>query len=157
MRRLFLSSACGAVLAATAWVPAAPAADVTPKEARLFEGEASAPEFPSGLEWLNSPAPLTLRQFRGKFVLLDFWTYCCINCMHLVPDLQKLEQKYSKELVVIGVHSAKFENEKQSSQVLEAILRYGIHHPVVNDDNLDVWKLYSIEGWPTLVLINPEG
>ena len=126
------------VLAVSAGIPAASADVATPKEARLFEGDATAPEFSSGLEWLNSPGPLTLRQFRGKFVLLDFWTYCCINCMHLVPDLQKLEQKYSKELVVIGVHSAKFENEKQSSQILEAIVRYGIHHPVVNDDGLEV-------------------
>jgi thiol-disulfide isomerase/thioredoxin len=88
--------------------------DVKPQEVRLFEGDATAPEFPTGLQWLNSPAPLTLRQFRGKFVLLDFWTYCCINCMHLVPDLQRLEQKYSKELVVIGVHSAKFESRRRS-------------------------------------------
>ena len=145
------------VLAVSAGIPAASAADATPKEARLFEGDATAPEFSSGLEWLNSPGPLTLRQFRGKFVLLDFWTYCCINCMHLVPDLQKLEQKYSKELVVIGVHSAKFANEKESSQILDAIVRYGVHHPVVNDDGMEIWRRYAIEGWPTMVLINPDG
>jgi DNA-binding beta-propeller fold protein YncE len=157
VRRAFLLIAFGAILAVTGHVPGVLADDAKPKEARLFEGDATAPEFPPGLQWLNSPAPLTLRQFRGKFVLLDFWTYCCINCMHLVPDLQRLEQKYSKELVVIGVHSAKFENEKQSSQILEAIVRYGIRHPVVNDDGLEVWKRYTIEGWPTLVLINPDG
>jgi thiol-disulfide isomerase/thioredoxin len=118
VKRVFLSIAFGALLVAvTDRVPGALADDAKPKEAQLFEGGATAAEFPPGLQWLNSPAPLTLRQFRGKFVLLDFWTYCCINCMHLVPDLQKLEQKYSKELVVIGVHSAKFENEKHSSQV----------------------------------------
>ena len=149
--RPFLLSIVFAVTAA------AFADDPKAKETRLFEGDATASEFPSGMEWLNSPGPLTLRQFRGKFVLLDFWTYCCINCMHLVPDLQKLEQKYSKELVVIGVHSAKFANEKESSQILEAVVRYGVRHPVVNDDNLEVWKRYAIEGWPTLVLINPDG
>jgi DNA-binding beta-propeller fold protein YncE len=131
--------------------------NITPAEARLFDGETAAPEFPGGMQWFNSPGPLSIRQFRGKFVLLDFWTYCCINCMHLVPDLRKLENKYAQELVVLGVHSAKFENEKQSSQIREAILRYGVRHPVVNDDGLAIWRRYMIQGWPTLVLINPEG
>ncbi len=131
--------------------------EVTPGEARLFDGETAAPEFPGGMQWFNSAGPLTIRQFRGKFVLLDFWTYCCINCMHLVPDLRKLENKYARELVVLGVHSAKFENEKQSAQIREAIVRYGVRHPVVNDDDLAIWRRYAIEGWPTLVLINPEG
>jgi thiol-disulfide isomerase/thioredoxin len=157
VRRSLSLFASAVVLALTGGVPRVAGADATPKEVRLFEGDVTAPEFPSGIEWLNSSGPLTLRQFRGKFVLLDFWTYCCINCLHLVPDLQKLEQKYSKELVVIGVHSAKFENEKQSSQILEAIVRYGVHHPVANDDGLEIWRRYAIEGWPTLVLINPDG
>src|SRR5678810_1179159 len=73
-----------------------------------------APEFPGALQWFNIDRPLSLKELRGKVVLLDFWTYCCINCMHVIPDLKKLEAKYSKELVVIGVHSAKFENEKQT-------------------------------------------
>src|SRR5436853_7302751 len=68
-------------------------------------------EFPRRLEWLNSQ-PLTKAELKGKFVLLDFWTYCCINCMHILPELKKLEQEFPKELVVIGVHSAKFETEK---------------------------------------------
>jgi DNA-binding beta-propeller fold protein YncE len=144
----------GAILAAPLHTLSA---QPTAKEARLFEGTLGAAEFPSGLEWLNAPGPLTLRQLRGKFVLLDFWTYCCINCMHLIPDLRQLEQKYAKDLVVVGVHSAKFENEKQSSQILDAIVRYGVRHPVVNDNALEIWKLYSIEGWPTVVLINPDG
>src|SRR5262250_321184 len=70
-----------------------------------------APEFPEGMQWLNTDKPLRLADLRGKVVLLDFWTYCCINCMHIIPDLTALEQKYAKELVVIGVHSAKFQNE----------------------------------------------
>src|SRR3972149_5523342 len=63
------------------------------------------PEFPTGLEWLNTDRPLTFEELRGKLVLIDFWTYCCINCMHIIPDLKRLEKEYADELVVIGVHS----------------------------------------------------
>lgn len=122
-----------------------------------FEGQAAAPEFPEHLEWLNTSHPFSLKDLRGKMVLLDFWTYCCINCMHVIPDLKKLEEKYSKELVVIGVHSAKFFNEKGTESIRQAILRYGIQHPVINDKDLEVWELYGIQAWPSLVLINPNG
>ena len=115
-----------------------------------------APEFPSGLAWLNSQ-PLKLSDLHGKVVLLDFWTYCCINCMHIIPDLKKLETKYKDELVVIGVHSAKFENEKLTRNIKEAILRYDIRHPVINDNNFQVWSEYGARAWPTLVLIDPAG
>ncbi|HKX27091.1 MAG TPA: thioredoxin-like domain-containing protein [Blastocatellia bacterium] len=124
---------------------------------KLLEGTVSAPEFPNGLEWLNTDRPLSLRELRGKIVLLDFWTYCCINCMHIIPDLKKLEAKYGHQLLVIGVHSAKFPNEKGTENIRQAILRYEIEHPVVNDREFEVWGSYSVEAWPTLVLINPEG
>ena len=124
---------------------------------KMLEGQVNAPEFPDGLQWLNTQAPIKLRDLRGKFVLLDFWTYCCINCMHILPDLKKLEEKYSQELVVIGVHSAKFQNEKDTGQIREAILRYKIRHPVVNDADFQVWNNYGARAWPTLVLINPKG
>src|SRR5919199_545980 len=90
-----------------------------------------APDFPASLQWLNTDKPLSLRDLRGKIVLLDFWTYCCINCMHIIPDLKKLEAKYPNELAVIGVHSAKFQNEKDSENIRSAILRYEIEHPVI--------------------------
>jgi thiol-disulfide isomerase/thioredoxin len=90
-------------------------------------------------------------------VLLDFWTYCCINCMHVIPDLKKLEAKYANELVVIGVHSAKFTNEGESENIRQAILRYEIEHPVVNDREFRIWRQYGARAWPTLVLIDPEG
>ena len=77
--------------------------------------------------------PDPLKDLRGKIVLLDFWTLCCINCIHTLPDLAKLEKKYANELVVIGVHSAKFDNEKDTESIRKAILRYEISHPVVND------------------------
>jgi sugar lactone lactonase YvrE len=109
------------------------------------------------MQWLNTEGPLTIRQLRGKIVVIDFWTYCCINCMHIIPDLQRLEKKYAAELVVIGVHSAKFTEERQERNIREAVLRYEIEHPVLNDSEMAVWSLYGARAWPTVVLIDPEG
>lgn len=120
-------------------------------------GKITAPEFPEGLQWLNTTRPLSLRELRGKVVVLDFWTYCCINCMHVIPELKKLEKRFEKELVVIGVHSAKFTAEKDTENIRQAILRYEIEHPVVNDNNFLVWRLYGARAWPTIVLIDPQG
>ncbi len=117
----------------------------------------NAPEFPKDMEWLNTDHPLTLHELRGKIVLLDFWTYCCINCMHIIPDLKKLEHQYANELVVIGVHSAKFLTEQGTDNIRQAILRYGLEHPVVNDKDFRIWKSYGAHAWPTLVLIDPKG
>jgi len=117
----------------------------------------AAPELKGGLGWLNTAGPLQLADLRGKIVLLDFWTFCCINCIHTLPDLAKLEKKYANQLVVVGVHSAKFDNEKNSENIRKAILRYEISHPVVNDANMTIWNTYGIMSWPTLVLIDPEG
>ena len=122
-----------------------------------FPGRFPAPSLDGGVEWLNTSGPISLRDLRGKVVLLDFWTYCCINCMHVLPDLKFLEQKYGKELVVIGVHAAKFTNEKETENIRRAILRYEIEHPVVNDANMVIARKYQFSSWPTLVLIDPEG
>jgi thiol-disulfide isomerase/thioredoxin/sugar lactone lactonase YvrE len=116
-----------------------------------------APDFDGGAEWLNVAGEITLRDVRGKIVLLDFWTYCCINCMHVLPDLAYLEKKYPNEIVVIGVHSAKFDNEKDSANIRDAILRYEIEHPVINDNEMTVWRKFNVRAWPTLVLLDPEG
>ncbi|MGE5457952.1 MAG: thioredoxin-like domain-containing protein, partial [Methanococcaceae archaeon] len=115
------------------------------------------PEFPEGLDWLNTDKPLKLADLHGKVVLLDFWTFCCINCMHIIPDLKKLEEKYADELVVIGVHSAKFLTEQGTDNIRQAILRYGIEHPVVNDKDFKIWRDYGANSWPTVVLIDPKG
>jgi DNA-binding beta-propeller fold protein YncE len=116
-----------------------------------------APELTGVLDWFNVPAPLTLKSLRGKAVLLDFWTYGCVNCMHVLPDLKRLEEKYARELVVIGVHSAKFANERKADNIRRIIVRYDITHPVANDANFVVWKAYGARAWPTQVLIDPEG
>ena len=118
---------------------------------------AKAPELNGGIAWLNTGKPITMKELKGKVVLLDFWTLCCINCIHIMPDLAKLEKKYDKELVVIGVHSAKFDNEKNSESIRKAILRYDIKHPVVNDADMKIWNAFDVHSWPTLVLIDREG
>src|SRR5713226_1555252 len=116
-----------------------------------------APELKGDRGWLNTDKPLSLAALKGKVVLLDFWTYGCINCMHIIPDLKKLEKKYPNELVVIGVHSAKFENEKDTENIRRIVLRYEIEHPIVNDADFAIWKAYAVDAWPTRYLIDPAG
>jgi thiol-disulfide isomerase/thioredoxin len=116
-----------------------------------------APEFAEKLDWLNTAGPIKLADLKGKVVLLDFWTLCCINCIHILPDLAKLEKKFEKELVVVGVHSAKFENERDTKSIRKAVLRYEIAHPVVNDADHKVWDDYGVSSWPTFILIDAEG
>ncbi|XP_018561390.1 NHL repeat-containing protein 2 isoform X2 [Anoplophora glabripennis] len=116
-------------------------------------------DFEQGLEWFNVSDALSFKKhLKGKVVVLDFFTYCCINCMHILPDLREIENQFSVEdgLVVIGVHSAKFENEKISSNILAAVQRYNIGHPVVNDANSDMWKNCDVQCWPTLLMLGPN-
>lgn len=122
-----------------------------------FAGTTAAPEFPEGLDWLNTERPLSLAALRGKVVLLDFWTYGCINCIHIIPDLKRLEAEFPEELVVIGVHSAKFDNEGETENLRRIVVRYGLEHPVVNDSDFAVWERYGVRAWPTAVLIDPAG
>jgi len=122
-----------------------------------FPERVRVPPFPEGLPWINTAGPIQLSQLRGKFVLVDFWTYCCINCMHILPELKKLEAAYPNNLVVIGVHSAKFAAEQESKNIAEAVLRYRIAHPVVNDSNHTLWERFGVHSWPTVILIDPEG
>jgi thiol-disulfide isomerase/thioredoxin len=122
-----------------------------------FPRRIKAPELDGGSGWLNAAGEITLKDLRGKVVLLDFWTFCCINCMHVLPDLAYLEKKYDRQLVVIGVHSAKFANEKETENIRRAIMRYEIAHPVINDSDMTLWQKYGVNSWPTLVLIDPEG
>lgn len=117
-----------------------------------------APDFPDNKDWFNSP-PLSLnKQLSGKIVVLDFWTYCCINCIHILPDLVELEERYAGYPVAfVGVHSAKFDNEKVSANIREAVLRYEIAHPVVNDDEMHMWRRIGIRSWPSLAVVGPKG
>lgn len=115
------------------------------------------PELSGALAWLNVPAPLSLKALRGKVVLLDFWTYGCINCIHILPDLKKLEAKFPDELVVVGVHAAKFTNEKATENIRQIIRRYEITHPVANDAEFRIWRAYTVRAWPSRVIIDPAG
>jgi DNA-binding beta-propeller fold protein YncE len=116
-----------------------------------------APEF-KDVQWLNTDKPIQMKDLKGQVVLLDFWTYCCINCMHIFPDLRYLEHKYhDKPLVVIGVHSGKFSQEKDPENIRQAILRHNIAHPVAVDSEYEIWNSYGVRAWPTLVVIDPEG
>jgi DNA-binding beta-propeller fold protein YncE len=133
--------------------PAGTARQAADKE----EVRPQAPEIDGGIDWLNSAKPIKMADLRGRVVLLDFWTLCCINCIHTLPDLAKLEAKYPAVLVVIGVHTPKFPNEKKTASIRKAILRYRVNHPVVNDADMLIWRRYRVGSWPTLVLIDPEG
>jgi thiol-disulfide isomerase/thioredoxin len=117
-----------------------------------------APELDPGFAWLNTDRTLTFaKELQGQVVLLDFWTYCCINCMHVLPDLAYLEEKYRDEpFQVIGVHSAKFTNEGQRQTVRAAVGRYEIAHPVLIDENMRLWSEYAVRSWPTLVLVGAD-
>ncbi len=122
-----------------------------------YQAKVRAPELVGDRGWLNTDKPLSIAGLKGKVVLLDFWTYGCINCIHIIPDLKKLEAKYDKNLVVIGVHSAKFENEKNTENIRKIILRYELEHPIVNDADFKIWDAYVVRAWPTQVLIDPSG
>ncbi|GAB2866057.1 NHL domain-containing thioredoxin family protein [Nocardioides pacificus] len=115
-----------------------------------------APEL-AGRGWLNTDGPLSLSDLRGRFVLLDFWTFCCVNCLHVIDELRPLEEKYAEELVVVGVHSPKFVHEADPVALTQAVERYGVHHPVLDDPELITWQAYTARAWPTLVLVDPTG
>lgn len=124
-----------------------------------MSGTVRAPKLDAGLGWLNTDRPLRFDQeLKGQVVVLDFWTYCCINCIHILPDLAYLEHKHAHEPVAfIGVHSAKFTNEANRETIRAAILRYEIQHPVVIDDQMKIWRAYAVRSWPTVVVIDPSG
>jgi len=135
--------------------------ELTLKYINLLEGYAlKVPEFQSQFEWINTEEKLTFEtHLKNKLCVLDFFTYCCINCMHVLPDLHQLEERYPIQdgLAVIGVHSAKFQNEKLLVNILNAVLRYNINHAVVNDADAIHWNLLNIQCWPTFVVVSPQG
>ncbi|WP_329289184.1 thioredoxin-like domain-containing protein [Streptomyces sp. NBC_01455] len=117
-----------------------------------------APELIGKGGWLNTGGnALTLADLRGRVVILDFWTFCCINCLHVLDELRELEEKHRDTVVIIGVHSPKFVHEAEHQAVVDAVERYGVEHPVLDDPELATWKQYAVRAWPTLVVIDPEG
>lgn len=107
--------------------------------------------------WINAKRPLTVNDMKGRLVLLDFWTYGCVNCMQVVPDLEQLEKMFGDRLLIIGVHSAKFKGEQGNDRILDAARRFGLKHPVINDSDYAIWKSYNVSAWPTLILLGTGG
>ncbi|MCX4989676.1 MULTISPECIES: NHL domain-containing thioredoxin family protein [unclassified Streptomyces] len=117
-----------------------------------------APELAGKGGWLNTGGKdLKLADFRGRVLILDFWTFCCINCLHVLDELRELEEKHRDTVVIVGVHSPKFAHEAEHRAVVDAVERYGVEHPVLDDPELATWKQYAVRAWPTLVVIDPEG
>ncbi|EDV22671.1 uncharacterized protein TRIADDRAFT_11855, partial [Trichoplax adhaerens] len=117
-------------------------------------------DFPANLEWLNCENQLSFEnELNGKLCVLDIFTYCCINCMHVMPDLKHLHSKFSIEdgVMIIGVHSAKFDDEKSTANVIQSILRHELDHPVVNDERGIIYDSLDIQCWPTFVILGPQG
>lgn len=127
--------------------------DSAPRRARV-----RAPELIGRGGWLNTGGKqYTLADLRGRIVILDFWTFCCVNCLHVLDELRELERKHRDTVVIIGVHSPKFVHEADHQAVVDAVERYGVEHPVLDDPELATWKQYAVRAWPTLVVIDPEG
>jgi thiol-disulfide isomerase/thioredoxin len=116
-----------------------------------------APEL-RGRGWLNTGGTsLRIADLRGRFILLDFWTFCCVNCLHVIDELRPLEKTWGDGLVVIGVHSPKFVHEADPAALADAVERYEVAHPVLDDPDLTTWDAYTARAWPTLVLVDPDG
>ncbi|MFF8814150.1 NHL domain-containing thioredoxin family protein [Streptomyces pactum] len=135
---------------------AAPAPSPAPAPRR--RARVRAPELTGKGGWLNTGGKdLTLGDLRGKIVILDFWTFCCVNCLHVLDELRELEERHRDTVVIVGVHSPKFVHEADHRAVVDAVERYEVHHPVLDDPELATWKQYAVRAWPTLVVIDPEG
>ena len=117
-----------------------------------------APELVGRGGWIGTGGrELRLADLRGKAVLLDFWTFCCLNCLHVLDELRELEEEFADVLVVVGVHSPKFVHEADHAAVRAAVERYDVAHPVLDDPELTTWQAYAVKAWPTLTLVDPEG
>ncbi|MFD7878875.1 NHL domain-containing thioredoxin family protein, partial [Streptomyces sp. NPDC059766] len=134
------------------------APEPTPAAVPRRRARVRAPELIGKGGWLNTGGrKLTLADLRGKCVVVDFWTFCCINCLHVLDELRELEEKHRDTVVIVGVHSPKFVHEAEHQAVVDAVERYGVEHPVLDDPELATWKQYAVRAWPTLVVIDPEG
>ncbi|MBR7831632.1 redoxin domain-containing protein [Actinospica durhamensis] len=105
--------------------------------------------------WINTGG--SAPDLSGKIVLLDFWTFCCANCLHVLDELRELEAEFADVLVTVGVHSPKFAHEADHDALIAACERYGVHHPVLDDPDLATWKAFAVRAWPTLTVIDPAG
>lgn len=118
----------------------------------------AAPGFEGATAWLNVDHPLTLPELRGRVVVVDFWTSCCVNCLHTIPILQRLEERFAAEpVVVIGVHAPKFDEERKVGRLRDMLQAYGVAHPIAVDADMAIWETWGVEGWPTLAVLDVAG
>ena len=150
---LFAATVAGGAAAITA-LAASPAAAPA---ATLPGKNNTAPDFTGIDNWINS-SPLTMQQLRGKVVLVDFWTYTCINCIDVLPYVKAWNQQFSNQgLVVVGVHTPEYPFERNTDTVKEAIKRLGITYPVAQDNHYATWNAYDNEYWPAFYLVDKKG
>ena len=143
--------------AATEVPTVAPTLTPAPVESSPDNTSSTAEEFKGIVQWLNSD-PLTLEDLRGRVVLIDFWTYSCINCLRTLPYLRDWNEKYaSRGLTIVGVHSPEFEFEKVETNVREAIIRERVTWPVAMDNDFATWRAYRNRWWPNKFLIDQDG
>ena len=116
----------------------------------------TAPEISSGV-WINSE-PLTLKSLHGRVVLIEFWTFACYNCRNVLPALKKWDEQYrDKGLTIIGVHTPELDFERDIDQLRREVAALGVKYPVVTDQDYSTWKVYRVEAWPTLFLLDKQG
>ncbi|MFJ1254242.1 thioredoxin family protein [Cupriavidus sp. CuC1] len=152
MRKLLLSALVAAGIAAVYVIGTGAPAFSAP----VADGS-TAPEFAGIDQWLNSP-PLSMKALRGKVVLVDFWTYSCINCIHTLPYVKQWHEKYKDQgLVVVGVHTPEYPLEKSTANVQAALKRFDIRYPVAQDNNYATWSAFHNQYWPATYLIDAEG
>lgn len=150
---LLLAAAATALIAAIAVMPTRSGAATEATRTSV----APAPPFTGISTWINSP-PLALDQLRGKVVLVDFWTYTCVNCLNQLPHVKTWHQKYKDQgLVVVGVHSPEYDGERATAGLRDAVKRLGIQHPVAQDNDFATWNAYGNRFWPALYLIDKQG
>ena len=142
------------------FAPSAQAAGLPGVATPALPDDGTAPAFTGTEDWFNTPGdrPLTLAGLRGRVVLIDFWTYTCINCIRTLPYLEAWDAKYrSKGLTIVGVESPEFAFEKDAGNVEAAIKQFGIRYPVVQDNNLDTWNAWANQYWPADYLVDKTG
>jgi DNA-binding beta-propeller fold protein YncE len=155
---LFASATCSGAVAQPTPEPAAIETARAPDVEKDRPLGPPAPGLDAATGWLGTDAPISIADLRGQIVVIDFWTYCCINCMHTLPVLHELEQRFADQpVVVLGVHSAKFDGERDPQRIADAMARYGIEHPVAVDSEMAIWNAYDVHGWPTIAVIDSAG
>ena len=147
---------------ASAWVSQAWSSPINKAGASTLTANAqranpTAPEFTGIQQWLNSP-PLTMKALRGQVVLIDFWTFACVNCVRTLPHIQRWHERYAAQgLVVVGVHTPEFAFERSTDSVRQAIRRHGLSYPVAQDNRYQTWNAYANQYWPAVYLVDRQG